>query len=102
MTRHLLVFLACLALSGGARALTLQEWRGQVETMRVLAERDVQEAYQRATQLAEDVPLGATPVDRARALNALARAEVTRSRPCSWPCRCRTARARPRPTSTCP
>jgi signal transduction histidine kinase len=80
MTRHLFVFLACLALSGGARALTLQEWRGQVETMRVLAERDVQEAYQRATQLAEDVPLGATPVDRARALNALARAEVYQAR----------------------
>lgn len=80
MTRHVFVFLACLALSGTARALTLQEWRGQVETMRVLAERDVQEAYQRATQLAEDVPLGATPVDRARALNALARAEVYQAR----------------------
>ena len=80
MTRHLFVFLACLAASGAAGALTLHEWRGQIETMRVLAERDVQEAYQRATQLAEDVPLGATPVDRARALNALARAEVYQAR----------------------
>jgi signal transduction histidine kinase len=71
-----LLFLAGLALSGAAHALTLDEWRSQVETMRLLAERDVQEAYQRATQLAEDVPLGATPSDRARALNALARAEV--------------------------
>ena len=76
MIRHLFVLLACLASCGAAGALTLQEWRGQVETMRLLAERDVQEAYRRATQLAEDVPLGATPVDRARALNALARAEV--------------------------
>jgi signal transduction histidine kinase len=80
MTRHLFVLLACLAFSGGVRALTLQEWRDQVETMRLLAERDVQEAYQRATQLLEDVPLGATPVDRARALNALARAEVYQAR----------------------
>lgn len=80
MTRQLFVFLACLALSGAVRALTLQEWRGQVETMRLLAERDVREAYQRATQLAEDVPLGATPIDRARALNALARAEVYQAR----------------------
>ena len=70
------LFLACLALSGAAHALTLEQWRGEVETMRLLAERDVQAAYQRATQLAEDVPLGATPGDRARALNALARAEV--------------------------
>ncbi|WP_322403570.1 ATP-binding protein [Massilia luteola] len=70
------LFLAGLALSGAAHALTLDEWRSQVETMRLLAERDVAEAYQRATQLAEDVPLGATPSDRARALNALARAEV--------------------------
>ncbi|NIA57354.1 hypothetical protein HAV22_27390 [Massilia sp. TW-1] len=80
MKRHLFVLLACLAFSGGVRALSLQEWRGQVETMRLLAERDVQEAYQRATQLLEDVPLGATPIDRARALNALARAEVYQAR----------------------
>jgi signal transduction histidine kinase len=36
----------------------------------------VPEAYRRALRLADDVPPGATPEDRARALNALARAEI--------------------------
>jgi signal transduction histidine kinase len=76
MTRHLFLFLACFALSGAARALTLDAWRDEVYAMRLLVERDVQAAYGRATQLVEDVPPGATPADRARALNALARAEV--------------------------
>ena len=76
MTRHLLVFFACLVLSSAAPALTLDTWRGEVQKMRLLAERDVTEAYHRAKQLADDVPPGATPADRARALNALARAEI--------------------------
>ena len=80
MTRHLLVFFACLVLTSAAPALTLDTWRGEVQKMRLLAERDVPEAYQRAKQLADDVPPGATPTDRARALNALARAEIYAAR----------------------
>ena len=80
MTRHLLVFFACLVLSSAAPALTLDTWRGEVQKMRLLAERDVPAAYQRAKQLADDVPPGATPIDRARALNALARAEIYAAR----------------------
>jgi signal transduction histidine kinase/tetratricopeptide (TPR) repeat protein len=76
MTPRLFLFVACLAFCGAARALTLDAWREEVDAMRLLAERDVQAAYRRASQLAEDVPPGATPVDRLRALNALARAEV--------------------------
>jgi signal transduction histidine kinase len=80
MTRHLLMFFACLVLTSAAPALTLDTWRTEVQKMRLLAERDVPEAYRQAKQLADDVPPDATPSDRARALNALARAEIYEAR----------------------
>jgi PAS domain S-box-containing protein len=71
----MLVF--ALGACGTARAaLTLDEWRRVATETRQLAENDAPRAYQQAKQLQASLPLEATPADRARALNLLARVEA--------------------------
>jgi|GEM_PF-1410480 len=66
-----------LCLPGPAQAAsTLNEWRKEAGQTRVLAENDVPRAYAQAQRLQANLPVDATPVDRARVLNLLARIEV--------------------------
>lgn len=70
------LLVAGLCLSGGARAANpLEAWRSDASMTRILAENDAPRAYERAKRLQETLPADATPADRARALNVLARAE---------------------------
>ena len=55
---------------------SLATWRAEVERVRGLADNDTPRAYQAAQRLEAQVPAEATPVDRAHALNVLARAET--------------------------
>ena len=57
-----------------ARSLTA--WRAEVEQVRGLADNDTPRAYRAAQRLQSEVPAEATPADRARVLNLLARAET--------------------------
>jgi len=60
-------------------APALDDWRSQVAEVRVLAENDVPRAQERAQQLESTLPASATPADRARLLNLLARIELYRA-----------------------
>ena len=51
-------------------------WNDQATEVRKLVENDASRAYQQAQQLWTALPADASPVDRARALNLLARAEI--------------------------
>ncbi|MDO8252073.1 MAG: EAL domain-containing protein, partial [Rhodoferax sp.] len=78
----LLVWLALAAVSGlclpgTARAASpLDEWRSDAGRTRILAENDAPRAYEQAQRLQASLPADATPIDRARVLNLLARIEV--------------------------
>ena len=52
------------------------QWRAAVAEDRILAENDAPRAYAEALRLQAALPGGASPADRARALNLLARTEV--------------------------
>ncbi|HZW25631.1 MAG TPA: ATP-binding protein [Gallionella sp.] len=68
--------LVFLGLSGAALAAgSLDGWRDEVARTRMLAENDVPRAIEVGQLLLKEVPADATPADRARALNVLARAE---------------------------
>ncbi|MFZ2405575.1 MAG: PAS domain S-box protein [Methylobacter sp.] len=54
----------------------LEQWRSKAGEIRMLAENDTQRAYAEAGRLQADLPADATPSDRARLLNLLARIEV--------------------------
>jgi PAS domain S-box-containing protein len=60
----------------GTHAGPLEEWRAEAARVRQLADNDTPRAYQEAQRLEATLPPGGTPVDRARALNLLARAEA--------------------------
>jgi signal transduction histidine kinase len=59
-----------------AAQTTVAEWRQAATDTRVLAENDAPRAYEQARRLDASIPSDATPADRARALNLLARIEV--------------------------
>jgi signal transduction histidine kinase/DNA-binding response OmpR family regulator/HPt (histidine-containing phosphotransfer) domain-containing protein len=71
-----LVGLCAAALCTVAVAAPLDDWRAGVAQTRRLADNDGPTAYEQAQQLLASVPADATPVDRARALNLLARTEI--------------------------
>jgi PAS domain S-box-containing protein len=57
-------------------ALQLDTWRAEAGRARVLAENDAPRAYDEAKRLQAILPSNATPADRARSLNLLARIET--------------------------
>lgn len=57
-------------------ALSVDEWRAEATRVRQLADNDTAHANQDAQRLQTDLPAQATPADRARALNLLARVET--------------------------
>ncbi|WP_395702993.1 ATP-binding protein [Aquabacterium sp.] len=68
---------ACvLLLATAAQAGLLEDWRSEADRVRLLAENDVPRALAEAQRLRTALPPDATPADRARALNVLARAET--------------------------
>jgi len=60
----------------GTHADPLDEWRADAARVRQLADNDTRRAYQDAQRLEATLPPGATPADRARALNLLSRVET--------------------------
>lgn len=73
MFKALVIFLLCSAAYADD---ALQQWRRKAGEIRQLAENDTPRAYQEARRLQAALPGDATPADRARALNLLARIEV--------------------------
>src|SRR5689334_24704850 len=59
-----------------AVSLSLDQWRRDVRDTRLLAENDAPRAYEQARRLEAALPVDAAAVDRARALNLLARTEI--------------------------
>ncbi|HKW83788.1 MAG TPA: ATP-binding protein, partial [Burkholderiaceae bacterium] len=59
-----------------AMAAPIDDWRANIEQTRQLADNDGPTAYEQAQRLLASVPADATPVDRAHALNLLARTEI--------------------------
>ncbi|MDB6101621.1 MAG: hypothetical protein JWO52_1620 [Gammaproteobacteria bacterium] len=57
-------------------AVQLDAWRAEAGHTRMLAENDAPRAYEVAQRLQASLPSNATPVDRARSLNLLARIET--------------------------
>lgn len=71
----------CLLLAFGLCAKawadsSLDTWRSEAAATRTLAENDASAAYQEALRLQTTLPATATPADRARVLNLLARIEI--------------------------
>src|SRR6266508_1229042 len=62
-------------------APSIAQWRRDLSETRRLAEDDVPRAYEQARRLQESAPADATPGDRARALNLLARVEIYMAMP---------------------
>lgn len=62
--------------AGTSAAVQLDAWRAEASRTRVLAENDAARAYDAAKRLAASLPSNATPADRARSLNLLARIET--------------------------
>ncbi|MDP1773003.1 MAG: PAS domain S-box protein [Methylobacter sp.] len=72
----ILIFLLCgVAYADNA----LEQWRNKAGETRLLAENDTTRAYAEAERLQTEFPADATPADRARLLNLLARIEVYRA-----------------------
>ncbi|MDB6103532.1 MAG: hypothetical protein JWO52_3531 [Gammaproteobacteria bacterium] len=79
-----LLIVVLVALPGGAfcqpreasAAMQLDVWRAEAGRVRMLSENDAPRAYDEAKRLAASVPSNATPADRARSLNLLARIET--------------------------
>ena len=71
----LLIFSCCLPDAAHA-AGALEAWRGNADKVRILAENDAPRAYDQAQHLQQTLPTDASPADRARVLNLLARIEI--------------------------
>jgi PAS domain S-box-containing protein len=69
----LLVFAWCGAVHAGNE---LEQWRKNADQIRRLAENDIPAAYTGAQRLQAELPADATPADRIKALNLLARTEL--------------------------
>ena len=63
-------------LFGAASAAPIDDWRQRAAAVRQLADNDAPAAYAQARRLHAEPPAGATPADRVRALNLLARVEI--------------------------
>src|SRR6266702_195277 len=61
---------------GVSAAAQLDTWRAEAARARMLAENDAPRAYEVAKHLEAALPSNATPADRARSLNLLARIET--------------------------
>jgi len=75
----ILSLLLALSLNGNVHAnniTDLNTWRNEVTAVRLLAENDTRTAYQKAQALEQSLPAQATPSDRVRMLNLLARIEA--------------------------
>ncbi|EGW22894.1 multi-sensor hybrid histidine kinase [Methylobacter tundripaludum SV96] len=71
------IVILIFALCGLAHAdNALEQWRSKAGEIRMLAENDTQRAYAEAERLQADFPAYASPADRARLLNLLARIEI--------------------------
>jgi len=57
-------------------AVSLEDWRARAAEVRTLAESDAPAAYTEALRMRDAVPPEATPADRVRLLNLLARVEI--------------------------
>jgi len=68
--------LCALCWLAAAVAAPLDDWRADVARTRQLADNDGPAAYEQALRLLSSLPADASPVDRARALNLLARTEI--------------------------
>ncbi len=55
---------------------SLETWRKKAAELRKMAENEPKPAYKLALQLGDNLPAGATPADRARALNLVSRIEL--------------------------
>jgi PAS domain S-box-containing protein len=67
----------CAALPASAQGVvSLEAWRAGVTEARTLAENDAPAAYAEALRMREALPSDATPADRVRVLNLLARVEI--------------------------
>lgn len=62
-------------------AIPLEAWRSEVVSVRTLAENDAPLARKEALRLQKNLPFDATPADKARVLNLLARIEVYTAQP---------------------
>jgi PAS domain S-box-containing protein len=71
-----LIGLAGVAVCQAAAAVQLDAWRAEAARARLLAENDAPRAYDMAKSLHASLPGDATPADRARSLNLLARIET--------------------------
>jgi signal transduction histidine kinase/DNA-binding response OmpR family regulator/HPt (histidine-containing phosphotransfer) domain-containing protein len=67
---------AALCALAAAVAAPVDDWRARIVQIRQLADNDGPAAYAQAQRLLASLPPDATPVDRARALNLLARTEI--------------------------
>ncbi len=67
-----------VALGAGMRAhgTAIDAWRARATEVRALAENDTRRAYEAAKKLQAELPANASPADRARVLNILARIET--------------------------
>ena len=74
--RWLLCGAALLLLLGAASAAPIDDWRLRASAVRRLADNDAPAAYTQAQRLQAELPPGATPADRVRALNLVARIEI--------------------------
>ena len=68
--------LLLLTAAAPAPPIPIAQWRAAADADRALAENDVPRAHAEAVRLQADLPADASPVDRARALNLLARSEA--------------------------
>ncbi|MGA2777278.1 MAG: ATP-binding protein [Steroidobacteraceae bacterium] len=72
-----MIYLACALQAAATSATTaLDQWREEAGRARTLAENNAPQAYEAARRLQATVPADATPADRARSLNLLARVET--------------------------
>jgi PAS domain S-box-containing protein len=71
----LAALLLFVSLAAAAAPVSIAQWRAAVRTDRALAENDVPRAYTKALRLQAALPADASPIDRALALNLLARTE---------------------------
>jgi PAS domain S-box-containing protein len=76
MAKLMLLVLGFCCLGDAHADAALDDWRNQVASVRALAENDVPRSYKQAQLLQNAIPANATPADRARLLNLLARIEV--------------------------
>lgn len=74
--RWMTLFVFGFYLSTTAHAASLEEWRNEAASIRILAENDAPLAYKDTLRLQANLPVDGTPADKARVLNLLSRIEI--------------------------